>query len=446
MNDIYMDLRAQLKPKFVDYLKADHIAYFPPELTVCPHCRAHCSILFETTWSCPNCKKHGDIVDYVMANNGLESEEKAIRHLCRMLGIKNTHMEFFSANEVMDMQFSQPLFVVEKLISKGLHILAGPSKAGKSWLALWMAHRITLGKPIWDFKVHQGEVLYMCLEDPLDRVQRRLVDVTDGSTGNIWICTESEMMGCGFEEQLTGFLREHPKVNFVLIDTLQKIRDMKSENYSYAGDYRTMTTLKGIADRFGIAIVLIHHTRKAPSSDPFDMVSGTTGLMGCADSTFVMLKENRLSNSATLDATGRDIENLHFDLRFSDESMCWECIGSNLEQQDIPKHDKVLQLIRHFMDEQLVWSGTASELVEELKKRDAALDLAANVLVRIMNAHTIVLRNYYKVGYCSGQKNRKNNVKYISLKLLLEPLSGTSDITDVSDIIEHIEPTGSIEP
>ena len=158
MNDIYMDLRAQLKPKFVDYLKADHIAYFPPELTVCPHCRAHCSILFETTWSCPNCKKHGDIVDYVMANNGLESEEKAIRHLCRMLGIKNTHMEFFSANEVMDMQFSQPVFVVEKLISKGLHILAGPSKAGKSWLALWMAHRITLGKPIWDFKVHQGEV------------------------------------------------------------------------------------------------------------------------------------------------------------------------------------------------------------------------------------------------------------------------------------------------
>lgn len=34
----------------------------------------------------------------------------------------------------------QPLeFVIENLISKGLHILAGSPKVGKSWLALWLA-------------------------------------------------------------------------------------------------------------------------------------------------------------------------------------------------------------------------------------------------------------------------------------------------------------------
>lgn len=448
MNENYLNLRSQLKPRFVDYLKLDNIPYFPPELTVCPHCRAHCSILFDTMWSCSECHHQGDIVDYVMANNGFESEEKAIRHLCRMLGIKNTCLDYLSADEVMDMQFSEPVFIVEKLISKGLHILAGPSKAGKSWLALWMAHRITLGQPIWDFPSHQGEVLYLCLEDPLDRVQRRLVEVTDGHTGRIWIATESEMMGNGFEEQLTGFLREHPQVNFVLIDTLQKIRDMKFEHYSYAGDYRTMTILKSIADRFGIAIVLIHHTRKAPSSDPFDMVSGTTGLMGCADSTFVMLKENRLANSATLDATGRDIENLHFDLRFSDETMCWELIGSNRDQQDLPKHDQVLRIVRQFMDEQKDWRGTASDLVTELKCYAPELDLAANVLVRIMNAHTVVLRNYYKVDYRRGQDNRKNNVKLISLHLLSDhdtPPSDISDETDLSDICGHIVPITQIE-
>ena len=449
MNDVYLNLRVQLKSRFIDYLKADSIPYYPPELTVCPHCRAHCSILFDTTWSCHECHHHGDVVDYVMENNGFATEEKAIRHLCRMLGIKNTYLEYLSADEVMDMQFSEPVFVVEKLISKGLHILAGPSKAGKSWLALWMAHRITLGLPIWNFETHPGEVLYLCLEDPLDRVQRRLVDVTDGNTGRIWIATESEMMGNGFEEQLTGFLREHPKVNFVLIDTLQKIRDMKSEHYSYAGDYQTMTTLKSIADRFGIAIMLIHHTRKAPSSDPFDMVSGTTGLMGCADSTFVMLKENRLVDSATLDATGRDIENLHFDLRFSDETMCWELVGSNLSEQDLPKHDQVLKLVRQFMDEQRDWCGTASDLVTELKNRSPELDLAANVLVRIMNAHTVVLRNFYKVSYRRGQDNRKNNVKIISLQLLTQSgatPSGISDENDMSDICGHIEPTAQTEP
>ena len=38
---------------------------------------------------------------------------------------------------------SQPLrppdFVVSGLLSKGLHILAGSPKVGKSWLALWLA-------------------------------------------------------------------------------------------------------------------------------------------------------------------------------------------------------------------------------------------------------------------------------------------------------------------
>lgn len=426
MTQGYEDLRAKLKPKLVDYFKLDSIPFYEPELGACPHCRSYCKIINKEFWCCPACGKEGDIVDYVVVNNHFPSQEKAIRHLCRMLGIKNTEMEYYSADEIMEMEFSEPVYIVDKLISKGLHILAGPSKAGKSWLALWFADRITKGAPIWGASCRQGEVLYLCLEDPLDRVQRRLVDVTDAQISGLWIATEMDMIGCGFEEQLTAFLRGHPNVVFVLIDTLQKIRDMKSERYSYAGDYQTMTVLKTIADRFSIAIMVIHHTRKAPASDPFDMVSGTTGLMGCADSTFVMRKEERLSRAATLDATGRDIENLHFDLRFSDETMCWEMVNSNLDNQDLPKHDHVLKLVRSFMDVQETWCGTASELLQGILALQSDLDLTANVLVRILNAHIHILRNLYKVGYKGGQ--RKNNVKYLSLQLLKEEeVYATSD-------------------
>jgi len=442
MTQGYEDLRMKLKPKFIDYLKADNITFHEPALTVCPHCRSYCQIIMNELWHCSQCQIDGDIVDYAIANNHFSSPEKAIRHLCRMLGIKNTEMEFYSADEIMDMQFSEPVYIVDKLISKGLHILAGPSKVGKSWLAMWFADRITKGAPIWGSPSQQGEVLYLCLEDSLDRVQRRLVDVTNAQTQGLWIATEMDMIGCGFEKQLTVFLRGHPKVNFVLIDTLQKIRDMKSERYSYAGDYQTMTTLKSIADQFSIAIMVIHHTRKAPASDPFDMVSGTTGLMGCADSTFVMRKEERLSKAATLDATGRDIENLHFDLRFSDETMCWEMINSNLGDQDLPKHDAVLKLVRSFMNEHENWYGTASELLQELLVRQPDLDLTANVLVRILNAHIPFLRNFYKVNYKGGL--RKNNTKFISLQLLKEEdvyaMSDTSDMSDNCGHIEHIEP------
>ena len=101
------------------------------------------------------------------------------------------------------------------------------------------------------------------------------------------------------------------------------------------------------------------------------------------------------------------------------------------------------------MDEKEEWSGTASELVTELKSRDSGLDLTANVLVRIMNAHTVMLRNFYKVDYRRGQDNRKNNVKIISLHLrkeiIVEP-SDSTDKTDMSDICGHVVPIALIEP
>ena len=59
----------------------------------------------------------------------------------------------------------EPLsFVVDSLISQGLHILAGAPKVGKSWLALWLATTIAKGEPVWDLPTKQGTTLYLCLE------------------------------------------------------------------------------------------------------------------------------------------------------------------------------------------------------------------------------------------------------------------------------------------
>ena len=416
MTQGYISLRARLLDRFPDYLKIDHIPYDPPGLTICPKCHKNCGILLSQYWRCDKCGIHGDVVDYVMINNHFSSPEQAIRHLCRMLGVKNTQFEAVSAEEILDMEFTDPVFLVDGLLSNGLHILAGPSKSGKSWLALWMAHRISTGQPIWDHPVRQGEVLYLSLEDPLARVQRRLMEVTNGTTGKIWVVTEAEMIGNGLEEQLIGFLSEHPGIRLVLIDTLQKVRDMKSVQYCYAGDYSTMSSLKNIADRFGIAILLIHHTRKQPSSDPFDMISGTTGLMGCADSSFVLLKESRISVCAELFGTGRDIEDLHLSLRFSAEQKCWELVDSHPVREEPSRFDRILQLVRDFSTENPAWKGTASALLSALKEREPDLDLAPNVLVRVLNSGASALQSIYKVAYHSLPKH--GGMKMLALNAL----------------------------
>lgn len=52
--------------------------------------------------------------------------------------------------ETLMSQPLQPLnFVVDTLISQGLHILAGSPKVGKSWLALWLAVTVAKGESVW---------------------------------------------------------------------------------------------------------------------------------------------------------------------------------------------------------------------------------------------------------------------------------------------------------
>ena len=209
-----------------------------------------------------------------------------------------------------DTLLSTPLpatrFVVDRLLPEGLHILAGAPKVGKSWLVLWLAHCVSLGLPVWELKTRQCGVLYLSLEDTDQRLQRRLVEVTGGETGDLTIATDAELLGSGLEEQLTNFLSDHPETKFVIIDTLQKIRQLKADSYSYAGDYATLTVLKQIADRFDLTILLVHHTRKQEADDAVDKISGTTGLIGCADGSLILEKENRLGTQGSLTVTSRE--------------------------------------------------------------------------------------------------------------------------------------------
>ena len=137
---------------------------------------------------------------------------------------------------------SQPLtplnFVVDTLLSQGLHILAGSPKVGKSWLALWLAVTVAKGEQVWGMSVKQGTTLYLCLEDSTLRIQNRLFEITEDAPANVHFSTNSDTLGKGLEEQLCAFLTEHPDTVLVIIDTLQMIRGTGYDN-TYAASSRT---------------------------------------------------------------------------------------------------------------------------------------------------------------------------------------------------------------
>ena len=95
--------------------------------------------------------------------------------------------------------------------------------------------------------------------------------------------TECSSIGQGLEEQLTSFLYQHPDTGLIVIDTLQKVRSSDQSNSMYASDYKEISALKALADKYNICILLIRHLRKQAVDDPFQQIAGSNGLMGASD-------------------------------------------------------------------------------------------------------------------------------------------------------------------
>ena len=228
------------------------------------------------------------------------------------------------ARTLADAVLEPPGYAVKDLLVQGLHILAGAPKTGKSWLALWLCQQVAGGEKVWGHPTQQGTVLYLCLEDGYHRLQDRLLDITEDPSENLYLATHAGTLADGLAGQIETFVREHGRVSLVVIDTLQKVRETCTDN-TYSRDYADLARLKELADRCRTTVLLVHHLRKQYDSDPLNRVSGTAGVSGAADGTFILQREDRSSNYGTLFCTGRDIESKELKLQFDPMSHIWEC-------------------------------------------------------------------------------------------------------------------------
>lgn len=275
-------------------------------------------------------------------------------------------LETMDAETLMTTPIEPLKFIVSGLIPQGLHILAGSPKIGKSWLVLWICLQVAKGEKVWEFETLQSEVLYLCLEDSFARIQSRLFEITDEAPSSLHFAIMSDAIGSGLEIQIESFIKEHPSTGLIVIDTLQKVRKTVSANVNhYAADYDDINALKQIADKCKLAIMLVHHLRKTSDADPLNMISGTTGIAGGADANFVLQKDKRTENTATLICAGRDIEQRELFLEFNKETFLWELMMPvEIEQLIIP--DEIF-LLSDFMKSVTLFIGTATELAESLK-------------------------------------------------------------------------------
>ncbi|SDA20175.1 AAA domain-containing protein [Ruminococcus sp. YE71] len=266
-----------------------------------------------------------------------------------------------SCEEIMTTLYKPTVFTVEDLLAQGLFILAGSPKVGKSWLALELCLAVAKGEKFLDCTTQQGSALYFCLEDSYQRIQSRLYELTDEPSDKLFFALKADTIGNGLEEQITKFKSEHDDLLLVVIDTLQMVHNELDS--SYGSDYAELLPLKSLAEQLSISIVLVHHLRKATDSDPFNMISGSTGLNGCVDGLFVLLKSKRASGQAVLHCTGRDIEDR--ELSLVRQGARWLLAD---DHEDKPP-DIFVFAVHDLMVEQRTFKGSATELCGLLQNK-----------------------------------------------------------------------------
>ena len=256
-------------------------------------------------------------------------------------------------------------FAIATLLPQGLSILAGAPKVSKSWLALQICLAVAKGATLWGLPVEQSPALYLCLEDSFARIQSRLFDTGADAPADIHFAVLADGIGAGLEEQIESFLAEQPDTMLIVIDTLQKIRSATNDN-AYAADYHDIGLLKAIADKHGIAVLLIHHLRKQSDDDPMNMVSGTTGITGAVDNSFVLKETKRGSRRATLYCTGRDIEYREIELVQDKVSHCWNLESDSLDNPGILLDDMV-RVFAEYITAEKHFTGSPTELAQKIK-------------------------------------------------------------------------------
>lgn len=267
-------------------------------------------------------------------------------------------LKIYSSEYIMNTPMKPIEYCVDGLISQGLFVLAGAPKVGKSWLALDMCLSIAKGEKVLGKETLCGHAVYLSLEDSLIRLQNRLYELTDEPSDNLNFAIMAESISNGLPEQIEYCRKRFDDLKIVFIDTLQMVRN-ESES-SYSSDYKELSVMKALADKLGIAIVLVHHTRKCSDSDPFNMISGSTGLSGCVDGSMVLIESKRGSRKAKLYCVGRDIENQEINVVF--ESSRWKVSDEikNIEP------DYFSFAVHDFMVTQKKFKGSATELAEKL--------------------------------------------------------------------------------
>lgn len=247
-------------------------------------------------------------------------------------------------------KFPEEPFIVDNILPRGTMLITGKPKTRKSWFALNLAMAVASGgKALGHFQAMHGDVLYIDLEMGQKRLHHRLHVVSPDlePPKGLQFATKWPPVGMGFETWMRDYLKARPYTRLVVVDTLVGVRAQRKryEDPSEA-DKRFTQALTNLCQDFPIAMVIIHHSRKADGSDVIDDASGSTGLTGGVDNYGALRLSSEEKGAGGLFLRGRDIEiEGDLSLRWDKRLAQWNAVDEEAPKRLSPERADVLGYI-----------------------------------------------------------------------------------------------------
>jgi hypothetical protein len=268
-----------------------------------------------------------------------------------------------SAFELDAKKFAPVKFVVRDILPPGLGVLSAPPKIGKTWMDMGIAEAVASGGVFGGCKpVDQGDVLLLDLEGNERRAQNRFRQIRQDTPApaNLLIANEWPRMGQGGIGLIRQWAAAYPKRRLVIIDVWAKFRPPRPKNAdAYQFDYDCVKQLQELAHELGIAILIVHHNRKAADADWMNEISGSQGIAGGAD-TIIIIKRDRAAADAVLHVSGRDVDEQELALKFDKDTGRWTILGDADEHRQSKSRRDICGLLS------VQGAMTPKELADEL--------------------------------------------------------------------------------
>ena len=222
----------------------------------------------------------------------------------------------YSAADMQKEDVAPVEYIVDDIMTTGCYILAGAPKSRKSFLALHVAVSIATGGQVFgQFEVKQKcSVLYLDLEMSKNSVHRRLSSMNFGDwPRNLYFGFNQDWPNRGIlaGQDLENRLDNNPDIRVVIIDVLAQWREpVDPRTPVYSSDYDALKQIQRIAQRRNIVIIVVHHTNKTKitkDDNPFDKISGSTGISGAVDAMWLLTRDPESEYASILRMTDRNI-------------------------------------------------------------------------------------------------------------------------------------------